>query len=211
MNRILPVSLCLGVLAAASVLAADGAMTRAERDYLLAQLKSSKAGMVASIKGLTQAQWTFKPSPEAWSVQECAEHIILSEAYIFDASQKVLTTPTAARLASATADDDRRLVARIEDRSNKAKAPEPLVPSDKFPTPQSAIQEFTTRRDKTIAYVKTTQDPLRVHVGPSPAGGQFDSYQMLLLLSSHSVRHTSQIKEVEANSGFPKAKTKATN
>jgi hypothetical protein len=44
-------------------------------------------------------------------------------------------------------------VARIEDRSVKAKTPEPIVPSGKFPTPLSAAQEFQKRLDKTITYV----------------------------------------------------------
>jgi len=31
-----------------------------------------------------------------------------------------------------------------------------------------------------------------------------DAYQFLLLLSSHSARHTAQIREVEANPEYPK-------
>jgi DinB superfamily len=181
-------------------------MTKAERDYLLSQLETTKAGMLASIKGLTPAQWTFKPAPDVWSVQECAEHIILAEDFIFSGSQKILTTPAGDRLATATAEDDRKLVARIEDRSVKAKAPEPIVPSGKFPNPQSAAQEFTTRRDNTIAYVKSTEDPLRIHSAPGPAG-TMDAYQFLLLLAAHSARHTAQIREVEADPQYPKAST----
>jgi hypothetical protein len=42
---------------------ATGDMTKGERAYLLSELKSSEAGMLTRIKGLTPAQWTFKPSP----------------------------------------------------------------------------------------------------------------------------------------------------
>ena len=71
------------------------------------------------------------------------------------------------------------------------------------PTPKDAASEFTARRDKTIAYVKSTNDELRVHVGPGPVG-PMDAYQLLLLLASHSARHTAQIREVQGNAGYPK-------
>ena len=95
------------------------------------------------------------------------------------------------------------LVAGVQDRSQKATAPEPIVPAGKFATPQEAAREFTKRRDHSIEYVKTTQDDLRVHVADGPAG-KMDAYQFLLLMASHSARHTAQIREVEANPAYPK-------
>jgi uncharacterized damage-inducible protein DinB len=186
------------------VFAAEGGMTEAERAYLLKELKSSEKGMLASIDGLSPAQWTFKPAPAVWSVQECAEHIILAEEFIFSGSQKMLASPEAARLATANREGDAKIVAMIEDRSAKAKAPEAIVPSGKFPTPASAAEEFEKRRQKTIEYVTNTQDPLRVHSGQGPIG-PMDSYQLLLLLAAHSARHTAQIREVEGNASYPKA------
>jgi hypothetical protein len=186
------------------VFAADGAMASAERSYLLDLLETSKNGVLASIQGLSDAQWKYKPAPNVWSVQECAEHIILAEDYIFGSVQKVLQTPAVPRPETSTAEHDRKLVAMIQDRSQKATAPEPIVPSAKYATPADAIREFTARRDKTIAYVKSTNDDLRVHAGPGPVG-TMDAYQVLLLLGSHSVRHTMQIKEVQSNAAYPKA------
>jgi len=191
--------------AATPLLAADnGAMTSAERAYLIEQLEQSKKNMLASIQGVTEAQWKFKPAPAVWSVAECAEHIILAEDYIFGGSQQILKTPVVARLATANAESDKKLVAAIQDRSKKATAPEPITPAGKFDTPAEAAKEFTARRDKTIAYVKTTQDDLRVHSMDGPAG-TMDAYQFLLLLASHSARHTAQIREVQANVDYPKA------
>ncbi|MBZ5620771.1 MAG: DinB family protein [Acidobacteriia bacterium] len=190
----------------APLFAAEGSMTAEERAYLLDQLETSKKNMLASIQDLTAGQWTFKPAPAVWSVQECAEHIILAEDYIFSGSQQVLKTPVVPRPDGSNAEADHKLVAGVQDRSRKATAPEQLVPGRKFATPDDAVREFTARRDKTIAYVKTSNDDLRVHVGPGPAG-PMDGYQILLLLASHSARHTAQIREVEANAGFPKKAT----
>jgi hypothetical protein len=191
---------------AAMAMAADGSMSADERSFLLDQLEATKKNMLASIEGLTAAQWKFKPAPNVWSVAECAEHIVLSEDYIFGASQQILKTPAVARPENSNAEYDRKFAAIVQDRSHKLTAPEPITPSTggKFATPADAAREFAARRDKTIAYVKSTSDDLRVHVAPSPVG-QIDDYQFLILLASHSARHTLQIKEVQANPGYPKA------
>jgi len=191
----------------APVFAAEGSMTPAERAYLLEQLETSKKAMLASIQGLSADQWAFKPAPTVWSVKECAEHLILAEDYIFGATQQILKSPAVARPAGSNEEMDHKLVAGVQDRSKKATAPEPIVPSGKFATPEEAAREFTARRDKTIAYVKSTDDDLRVHVGPGPLG-PMDTYQFLLLLASHSARHTAQIREVQANAEYPKTATK---
>lgn len=192
------------VCAAAPALAAEGEMTAAERAFLLDQLEQSKKVFLASIHDVTPEQWKFKPAPNVWSVQECAEHIVLAEDYIFGGAQASLQTPVAERLANADADHDKAFADRIKDRTQKATAPEPLVPSGKFATPADAAREFAARRDKTIAYVKTTNAALRVHVMDGPAG-KMDAYQMLVLLASHTARHTEQIHEVQANAAYPKA------
>jgi uncharacterized damage-inducible protein DinB len=208
MKKTIQLLLCGLVLSTqAPVFAAEGSMTPAERAYLLEQLETSKKAMLASIQGLSADQWAFKPAPTVWSVKECAEHLILAEDYIFGATQQMLKSPAVARPAGSNEEMDHKLVAGVQDRSKKATAPEPIVPSGKFATPEEAAREFTARRDKTIAYVKSTDDDLRVHVGPGPLG-PMDTYQFLLLLASHSARHTAQIREVQANAEYPKTATK---
>jgi len=204
-------SIFLGFLAAitpASSLAGQddairGGMTKGERTYLLSQLKSSEMALLGSIRGSTQPQWTFKSSPDAWSIQECTEHLILAEDLIFDEAQKTLTTPPVARLANATSAGDHQVVEQMEDRSKKAKAPKIIQPTGKFPTPESAAKEFELRRNKSITYVKTTHDALRIHTGDGPSGSTADVYQFLLEMAAHSARHTAQIRGVKSAPGYP--------
>src|SRR5258706_12241465 len=96
----------------------------------------------------------------------------------------------------------------VGDRSNKPTAPEPITPSGKFTTPADAAQAFTEKRNRNLEYAKTTTDDLRVHTVKGPLG-IMDSYQFLLLMASHTGRHTDQIKEVQANADYPKATTAA--
>lgn len=197
------VALVVPALVAPAFAASNGTMSADERAYLVEQLELTKKNMLASITGLTQAQWEFKPAPSVWSVKECAEHIVLAEDFLFGATQGILKSPAVDRPANSNAQFDRLLVAGVQDRSRKATAPEPIVPSGKYATPQDAARAFIERRGHSIEYVKSTEDELRIHLGDSPAG-KIDAYQFLLLMSSHSARHTAQIKEVQANPDYPK-------
>ena len=195
----------LFALAFAPMLAAQtGQLTEAERTFLIDQLEQSKKNFVESLSGVTSAQWRYKPAPARWSVAECAEHLVLSEDFIFQGAQGLLKTAVVPRPERSNEQVDKSIVGMVTDRSHKLTAPEPLLPKGHLETPADAIAAFVEKRDRNIAYVKSTQDDLRVHVGKTPAG-ELDAYQMLLLLSAHSARHTAQIKEVEASPEYPKA------
>jgi uncharacterized damage-inducible protein DinB len=197
--------LAISILAAVPAMAADGgAMNDAERHFLIEQMEMSKKAFLSSISGISEAQWRFKPAPNVWSVAECAEHIVLSEDFIFDSAQQVLKTPAVARPEKSNTEFDHMLAMGVQDRSHKATAPEPIDPKDKSTTltPGEAARLFTEKRDKHEEYVKTTADDLRTHVAPGPAG-PMDSYQFLVLMATHTARHTAQIKEVQANANYP--------
>lgn len=197
--------LAIAVFSGLPALAADGgALTDSERAFLIEQMEISKKAFLTSISGISEAQWKFKPAPAVWSVQECAEHIILAEGYISDSVQGVLKSPAVARPERSNAQFDRMLAMGVQDRSHKQTAPEPIDPAGRAATltPDEAARVFTEKRDKNEAYVKTTSDDLRVHVAPGPAG-PMDAYQFLVLMATHTARHTAQIKEVQANANYP--------
>jgi uncharacterized damage-inducible protein DinB len=201
MRKILSIS----ILAALPMLAADnGSLNDAERAFLIEQMEMSKKAFLTSISGLSEAQWKFKPAANVWSVQECAEHIILAEGYISESAKKILMTPAVPRPERSNAEFDRILAAGVQDRSHKLTAPEPIDPAGRAAalTPAEAASSFTAKRDANEEYVKTTSDDLRVHVAPGPAG-PMDSYQFLVLMASHTARHTAQIREVQSNPNYP--------
>jgi hypothetical protein len=197
--------LAISALAIAPAMAADGgALNDKERAFLIEQMEMSKKAFLGSISGISEAQWTFKPAPNVWSVQECAEHIVLSESFIFDGAQGVLKSPAVPRPEKSNSEVDHQLATIVQDRSHKATAPAPIDPVGKAATltPADAAKQFTAKRDQNEEYVKTTSDELRTHVGPGPAG-PMDSYQFLVLMATHTARHTAQIKEVQANANYP--------
>jgi hypothetical protein len=179
-------------------------LTPEDRAALVDLLTKTRQDFIQSVKGLTQAQWDFKPSPFSWSVAQTAEHIVLSEHYLFNVSQQLLKGPAQTRTSSASAaDEDKGLLTRVGDRSHRVMNPAAIAPHGQFKTADDAIAAFTQARDHNIEYAKTTQDDLRHHLTSDGGGGQLDAYEFLLLMAGHSGRHTLQIKEIEANAKYP--------
>jgi DinB superfamily len=171
--------------AAANVRAQE--TTQADKDKALAYLESTKKGVLDATKGLSEAQWNFKPAPDRWSVAECVEHIAAAEDFIRGtAVDKVMKAPAA------------------PDRSQKAQAPDELKPTNRFGSPEGSLKHFAESRTATENFLKDTPD-LRAHAVDSPIGGpKLDAYEWVLFVSAHSQRHTKQIEEVKADPNFPK-------
>jgi hypothetical protein len=177
------------------------------RKPLLDHLDRSSSEFLESIQGLTPEQWNYKPAADAWSIAECAEHIILSEDLIRDVIEsKVLAAPATKPIAiEERKANDQKVLQMVTNRQFKAKAPEQLQPTRTIVTPEAAFKAFRNTRGKTVALAKSRSD-LREHVGPHPVLKELDAHQWLLYLSGHTMRHTAQIVEVKAAPGFPRGR-----
>ena len=179
-------------------------LTQAEKDHALQYLESTKADVLAATKGLSDAQWNFKPGPDRWSCAQVMEHIAAAEDLLRDGllKQQVMVGP-----AGDPARDVKKMDAGVEamvpDRSHKVQAPEPLVPTNRYGSPEAALKHFLESREITEQYLSSTPG-LRDHVGDSPMG-KIDGYQTILLVAAHSERHVKQILEVKADPNFPKS------
>ena len=57
-------------------------------------LESTKKGVVDATKGLSDAQWNFKPAPDRWSIAEVMEHLAAAEDMIRGLDQEqVMKSP----------------------------------------------------------------------------------------------------------------------
>jgi hypothetical protein len=194
---------CLVVLAFFAVVAAQAQeVTQADKERALHYLESTKKGVLDATKGLSEAQWNFKPGPDRWSVAQVTEHIAAAEDYIRGMlTEKVMTAPAVPGRDLQKTDD--AVVAMIPDRSHKAQAPEALVPTNRFGTPEASLKHFVESRAVTENFLKTTPG-LRDHAVDSPLGMKLDGYEFVLFIAAHSERHTKQINEVKADPNFPK-------
>jgi hypothetical protein len=180
-------------------------LTQQERDSALKQFANTRDNFLKSIAGLSQKQWTFKPAPDRWSVAEVAEHITISESTLLGlVQQRLMSSPAAPERREQVKGKDELIEQRVPDRSHKAQAPDILKPTGRWPNEADLVKAFETERAATIEYVRTTNDDLRDHFFDHPAFGTLDGYQWLLLISTHSARHTAQIEEVKADPNFPR-------
>ena len=207
-SRIIP--LCTVLLATTLALSqtatqsAPVTLTAQEREAALKQFASTRDNFLKSISGLSEKQWTFKPAPDRWSVAEVAEHITLSESGIFGVVQKSMESPATPEKRDQVKGKDEMILQRVPDRSHKAQAPEFLRPTGRWATKADLTKAFEDARASNMNYIRTTNDDLRDHFFDHPVFGTLDGYQWLLLISTHSLRHTEQIEEVKADPNFPK-------
>ncbi len=151
---------------------------------------------------LSEAQWNFKPAPDRWSVAQVMEHIAAAEDFILGmVKEKVMMAP-AGEPGRDVKKTDEGVLAMIPDRTNKVQAPEPLVPTNRFGSPEGSVKHFVESRATTEDFLKSATG-LRDHVTDSPMG-KLDGYEFVLLIAAHSERHTKQINEVKADPNFPK-------
>lgn len=191
------------LLACAGALANAQSLSQADRDKALSYLETTRQGVIDATKGLSPAQWNFKAGPDRWSVAQVTEHIAAAEDYIRGmVTEKAMSAP-ARPAGEDVAAIDEMVVKMIPDRSTKRQAPEPLVPSNRFGSPEGSLKHFLEARTTTEDFLKKTPD-LREHAVDSPLGKKLDAYEWILFVSAHSERHTKQILEVKADPNFPK-------
>lgn len=197
---------CLGIALLAGQPLRAAELSPADRDAGVQSLNETRQKFLDSIAGLSEAQWTYKPAPDRWSIAEVAEHLAVTETALPSmVSGQILKTPANATPAAEKI-PDARIFEVITDRSGKAQAPEMLRPSGRWSTRDEVIKAFNDGRDQNLEYIKTTTDDLRAHAVPHPAlKAPVDGFQWFLLLSAHCARHTAQIEEVKADPGFPKS------
>src|SRR6266852_584000 len=190
------------LLLAGAAAASAQEVTQAEKDKALQYLETTKKNVLEATKGLSEAQWNFKPAPGRWSVAQVIEHIAAAEDFIRSSlKEKVMTAPAGAPGRDVKKTDE-AVVAMVPDRTNKAQAPEPLVPTNRFGSPEGSIKHFVESRATTQDFLKTAPG-LRDHVTDSPLG-KLDGYEFVLFIAAHSERHSKQINEVKADPNFPK-------
>lgn len=199
MRKLFAVVLCL--LFSASTFSQ---LTNDDRKMMSKHLKSTLKVLNKTVKGLSEAQLNFKPAPDKWSIKECVYHLAISETNLWGWSQGILTAPANPDKRAEIKVTDAQLLSGIEDRTNKVKTTENFEPKNaKWNTVSDALAFLKAERKKHIDYFKSTQDDLRNHVALETPFGPMDAYQIALLMSQHTIRHSKQIDEVKASSGYP--------
>lgn len=196
---------CIGLTAFAS----DQKLSSSELEQGRQYLQQTRNGVVGATKGLSEAQWKFKPAPDRWSIAEIVEHIVITQEFILGPIREQL-----AKAPVDTADRDYKqvdgiVINQIPDRLTKFQAPEMLRPTGRW-TPAEAMDRLLKNYTRLEEYLESTPD-LRQHIVEAPplkavSKGKYESmdgYQWVLGAAAHTERHTKQILEVKADANFP--------
>ncbi|MCW3106892.1 MAG: hypothetical protein JWQ09_1398, partial [Segetibacter sp.] len=183
----------------------ESSLTQQERDFASKFLKDTEQGVFDSVKDLSEAQLKYKPAADKWSVEECVKHIAISERNLWGMVEGSLKQPVNGEKRADIKLTDEQVVKGTEDRTNKVKTFDALKPENTpYKSVAEALASFKENREKLVAFVSNSKEDLRNHVSVLPMG-TYDAYQLILLISAHSNRHTQQIEEVKANANFPKS------
>jgi hypothetical protein len=195
----------LSLISCFGLYASDAHMTTEERTKVLHWLEESHQEFLASIDGVSEEQWKWKPAPERWSVGETAEHIVLAEALLFESVKKAMSSPPNPAWEEETKGKTEFIVQVMAPRLGKAQAPEPIVPRNGLTLAQ-VKERFEQQRAEIVKFASDTNLALKEHtvVHPFPIFGTLNAYQWLIYIPLHTERHDKQIAEVKATPGYPK-------
>jgi len=165
--------------------------------------------VVGATKGLSDAQWHFKPTPECWSIAELVEHMVMVQELVLGPIREQLAKAPASPVHPDHKQVDGIAVHQFPSRQAKFQAPEAVRPSGQQ-APAVACERLLKNNGRLIEYLESTPD-LRHHLRESPplkaiSKGAFelmDGYQWVLAAAAHTERHTKQILEVKADARFP--------
>jgi len=177
--------------------------TTTETDRAARYLAQSRTGVVHVVRGLTQAQWDFKPAPERWSIAEIVEHLALvEEVFLERAVPQLCASPLRELGSEPQATDLQILFFPRGGASTKIPAPQRVVPAGRW-TPAESLDRFLEKRKRTCSFLEAPGIELREHVLDHPVFGPLDGYQWVLFLAAHTQRHIKQILGVKIHPDLP--------
>jgi hypothetical protein len=183
----------LWLLSAAATASAQ--ISAVERQRLVAHLEMTASWLHGEVSGLSPAQLTFRRAPDAWTILEVIDHLVVVGPIYWQDLQRALKSPAGGK--TATTDGD--ILWYGIDRTNREKA----IPTE-FPKGlrdlRAGLDAHRELNRRLLDYVRTTRDDLRAHIVERQG---CDAYQWALLISTHEQRHILQIREIKADRRFP--------
>lgn len=175
-----------------------------DKAFLNTYFQQTYDALERSVDGLSAGQLNFKRSPEQWSINQCLEHIVLTERMLFDEAKKNLQAAASPKRRKDVKVSDEEIIKGISDRSHKVKAPDALIGEGKYSNASQALEELERDRKLVYDYVSARPlDDMRNHISDTPFGAT-DGYHSFLYIAGHTARHTGQIEELKADASFPK-------
>src|SRR4051812_11577217 len=147
-------TLIIWALGFATIAAAQN-ITPTEKDKAAHYLTDTRNGLMEAVKGLSEAQWQFKPTPDRWSIAEVLEHVTVLEDFFVNTLRPQLLQAPAGTPGTDVRNVDAMILAKVPDRSTKAQSPDSIAPTGRW-TPQASLDRFLADRRETANFLTST-------------------------------------------------------
>jgi hypothetical protein len=170
-------------------------LTEQERQRLIAHLELTESWLIDEVSGLSPAQLAFRRAPEAWTILEVIDHLLVVGPIYWQDLQRAVKAPVGRETRMSDVD----ILWYGIDRTNREKAIPSEVPKG-LQDLRAGLDAHRKLHARLVEYVRTTKDDLRSHYVERQG---CDAYQWALLISTHEQRHILQIREIKADPRFP--------
>jgi hypothetical protein len=178
--------------------------TETDRKYLLDNLIRSKEDLIKETKGLTKEQWSFKESPDRWSINEVVEHIATWELLLDHEISRALTEGLKPELYKTAKPDSLFLGFIMEETphiSIEYTRPFTYTVPMGLNDLQNNMAWFLKMRNESIGYIEQAKEDLRSF---NLKTGSPTIHQRYITLFGHSDRHLRQIRKIKQHPNYPK-------
>jgi DinB superfamily len=173
-------------------------MTQRDREHVVAHLQMTETWLLDEVSPLSATQLNFRAAPERWTIAEVVQHLVIAEPTYWKLLQDgVKQAPQ--KLEKQATDAD--VLWYGIDRTRHEKTESSKDAKGQTIDVRQGLDSFRKLHDMMLDYARNTDDDLRAHAVPEWG---VDAYQCLLEISTHTQRHILQIREVKADSRFPK-------
>lgn len=170
-----------------------------ERHLLVTTLKESRAGLLGTVRGLSDRQLDYRPGKGQRSIREHLYHIAAAEdAFRAQAEKALRQKPSSAPSARLS---DEAIAAHLAETCPATE--NSRVAAARWTSADAALSHFKVQRAHAIKYARTTTGDVRAYSTATPSGPA-DVYQIYLGLCAHQARHTREIGAIMKSPGFPK-------
>jgi hypothetical protein len=198
------VLLTLAMITCSSLAQDSRAWSEEDRKYLLANLIRSRDELTRATRDLSKDQWSFKESPDRWSINEVVEHVSRWE-MLFDAriTSSLQAGKNPERMKKTKPDSTYVNFIMEEKPHYSLDYTKPFsysIPMGRN-TLESNLAWFLKMRNELIEYIRTTNDDLRMYFNGM---GSTNIHQTCIYTFGHTDRHLRQISKVKKDPKYPK-------
>lgn len=177
--------------------------TVGDRAKLLKELERTKQEIILETNSLTNEQWHFKPSKEAWSIAQVVEHLGIYERIFLQEAWIATELEPQPKYYVSSLSDSTYLSWMAESQAHNA--PENAKPLG-YMSGKDNLSYFIFGRDLIIDFVTETDKDLKVHFTPRAGepNNRRSIHGLLVVHYGHTDRHLRQIIKLKSHSNYPK-------